>query len=331
MIKVEELVVLAGKYREKKIRCLHVTDTKYSVHPDFAKLPSLTLTFGRFSTLVINAVIACMRMYQLPFWWCRARRYTIKSTDESTFNIFVFAPENLPAKAPALIYYHGGAFALTYTREHLHYALRYAREANCYVIFPDYRLGPVDPFPHGFNDCYATLLWVRENAERLGIDPQRIAVGGDSAGGALAASVSQKNRDKGDIRLCGQMLVYPVADYECRTQSAREFGDTLQWDSRSNANMWKMYLRDFKGVVPAYASPVHGDLHALPPAYVETAEYDPLHDEGIHYAHALQDHGCEVNINETFGTVHGFDHVKDSAITRAAVDARIGFLKQIFA
>lgn len=311
--------------------CCQVADTKYSVHPDFAKLPALTLTFGRISTPVINAVIACMRMYQLPFWRRRARRYTIKSTDESAFTVFVFAPENLPAKAPALIYYHGGAFALTYTREHIHYALRYAREANCHVIFPDYRLGPSDPFPHGFNDCYATLLWVRDNAECLGIDAQRVAVGGDSAGGALAASVSQRNRDKGDIRLCGQMLVYPVADYECNTSSARAFDDTLQWNSRSNANMWKMYLQDCDCVAPAYASPIHGDLHDLPPAYVETAEFDPLHDEGINYAHALLDQGCEVQIKETLGTVHGFDHVKDSVITRAAVDARIGFLKRIFA
>ena len=229
------------------------------------------------------------------------------------------------------MYYHGGAFALTYTHEHIHYALRYAREANCHVIFPDYRLGPLHPFPHGFNDCYATLSWVRDHAESLGIDLNRVAVGGDSAGGALAASVSQRNRDEGAIRLCGQMLVYPVADYECKTRSAREFCDTLQWNSRSNINLWKMYLRDCAGVAPAYASPIHGDLQDLPTAYVETAEFDPLHDEGIYYAHALMEQGCEVQINETSGTVHGFDRVKESAVTRAAVEARIGFLRRIFA
>lgn len=308
-----------------------VKSMSYSVHPDFAKLPALTLAFDPVSTAAINTVIACMRLYQTPFFSRNATRHTITSIDGSTFKVFVFAPPNPQAKTPALIYYHGGAFALTYSPDHIHYALRYAQEANCHVIFPDYRLGPAHPFPGGFDDCYATLLWVKDNAERLGIDMQRIAVGGDSAGGALAACVSQKNRDMGNVRLCGQMLVYPVADYECKARSACEYRDTLQWNSRSNRNMWKAYLRGCNGVAPTYSSPIHGDLRDLPAAYIETAEFDPLHDEGINYAYALRDDGISVQINETRGTVHGFDRVRKSAITRAAIGERSGFLKQIFA
>jgi len=199
------------------------------------------------------------------------------------------------------------------------------------VIFVDYRLAPRYPFPAAFDDCYAALQWVVDAAGELGIDPHRIAVGGDSAGGALAAGVAQKARDQGLAVLCGQLLVYPVLDHTCSTESATRFIDVPLWNAISNRNMWAMYLSACPGgSAPAYAAPAHGDLHKLPPSYVETAEFDPLRDEGLHYADNLRRAGIDVEVNETRRTVHGYDASASNDIARQSMVARINFLRRVF-
>ncbi|NQX87760.1 MAG: alpha/beta hydrolase [Halioglobus sp.] len=239
-------------------------------------------------------------------------------------------PRGLTHPAPALIYYHGGAFAITYSSLHLKNCERYAEEAGCVVVFVDYRLAPRHPFPAGFDDSYRSLEWVVANAAELGIDTDHIAVGGDSAGGALAAGVAQKTRDHQLVSLCAQLLIYPVMDNTCSTPSAKDFVDVPLWNAISNRNMWKMYLGDSGGQAPAYAVPGHGDLLALPLSYIETAEFDPLRDEGLQHAADLSERGIEVILNETKGTIHGYDGSVASDISHRAVLARINFLKKAF-
>ncbi|MCL4104232.1 UNVERIFIED_CONTAM: hypothetical protein GTU68_035094 [Idotea baltica] len=233
---------------------------------------------------------------------------------------------------PCLIYYHGGGFAMTYGGPHINMCQRYADETGCTVVFVDYRLMPKHPFPGGVDDCYLVLEWVLDNAQRLGIDSSRIAVGGDSAGGALAASVSQMSLDRGTEKLCGQMLIYPVADSECKTRSATEFTDTPIFNSISNHRMWQAYLCNYvESGIPKYASPIHREnFSGLPPAYVETAEFDPLHDEGLAYAERLGEAGISVEVNDTKGTVHGYDAVAKTAISEDSMHRRIAFLKAVF-
>jgi acetyl esterase/lipase len=231
------------------------------------------------------------------------------------------------------VYFHGGAFALTYGATHITMAQRYARDAGCCVIFVDYRLMPSHPFPAGLDDCYTALQWTLNQAQTLGIDSKRIAVGGDSAGGALSAAVCQMSQDRDTATICAQMLIYPALDKDCKTRSAREFTDTPIWTSASNRAMWQVYLRNCPPErIPPYASPAHRqDLSGLPPAYVETAEFDPLHDEGVDYARRLTAAGVEVQLNETQGTVHGFDAITSSVAGSKAVSSRIEFLRKHFA
>ena len=177
------------------------------------------------------------------------------------------------------------------------------------------------------------LEWVIQNADALGIDPQKIAVGGDSAGGKLSACVCQMSQDRSTATLCGQLLIYPVTDMDCKTESARNFDDVPIFTSTSNSRMWEAYLANSTaGTRPDYASPIHReDCSNLPAAYVETAEFDPLRDEGVDYAQRLVAAGVEVELNETKGTVHGWDATAKSALFEVVLAQRVAFLKKCFA
>ena len=305
--------------------------SKYAIHPDFEQLPVFNM---RFNGLIVGLLNMLMRLTR---WLSRGipgapwERHVVTRPDGTRLNLLVFRPQDGGGRRPALLYYHGGGFALTYGGIHLQNAAAYALASGCVTVFVDYRLGPKYPFPHGFNDCYRALEWTVERAGEIGIDRQRIAVAGDSAGGALAASVAQKAHDTGLVSLCGQMLIYPVIDNECRTASALEFLDTPMWTGVSSRRMWEMYLRDYPDELPPYAVPGKGDVCGLPASYIETAEYDPLRDEALDFAEALRKRGNEPVVNATRGTVHGYDGRPRSAIAQDSMRQRIAFLKGVFA
>jgi acetyl esterase len=196
----------------------------------------------------------------------------------------------------------------------------------------DYRLAPKYIFPKAFEDCFAALQWVASNAATLGVNANRIAVGGDSAGGTLAAGVAQKVRDEKGPAICGQLLVYPAVDKSSSTPSATQFLDTPLWDGISNKKMWAMYLKEVGFTnTPVYAAPSdRQDLSGLVPAYVENAEFDPLRDEAADYAKRLQAAGVKTIFNPTKGTVHGYDTVFDSETSKKALQQRLDFLKTVF-
>ncbi len=305
--------------------------TAYDIHPDFARLPVINFRFGRLLLWLINGVSRLQRFFVRRSLRVELQKQRITRDAGSGFTVIRMTPPGLASPAPALLYYHGGGFAITYGGLHLKNCERYAIEAQCVVIFVEYRLAPKNPFPDAFNDCYRALEWTLEHAATLGIDPQRIAVGGDSAGGALAAGVAQRARDEQLVRLRAQLLVYPVLDNRCSTVSATDFVDVPIWNAVSNRNMWRTYLSRYaNGTTPDYAAPAHGRLQDLPLSYVETAEFDPLRDEGLNYARALQALGTEVELNATSQTVHGFDAVAKSALTLDAMATRIAFLHRAF-
>ena len=198
------------------------------------------------------------------------------------------------------------------------------------MLFVNYRLAPKYPFPIAPEDCYAAYTWALANADNLSVDPARIAVAGDSAGGQLATVVCLMAKDRGQAMPCGQMLLYPAAG-NVETESARKYTDTPMCNSRDMEKYGKLYRPDLSVGNNAYASPIEAEsLEGLPPAYVETAEFDCLRDGGILYAERLRQFGVSAELYNTEGTMHGFDIVLDSPIVRACVDRRVAFLKQVF-
>jgi acetyl esterase len=305
---------------------------KYGIHSDFAKFPVVSVRFSPLVIAVLNFVIRVTRVLRKRSPDVTVTRHKIAGQGGHRIGVRVVTPDNVKPGAPALIYYHGGAFAMTFASLHLESVERYARDAGCIVVFVCYRLAMKNPFPDGFDDAYASLNWVVENADQLGVDRARIAVGGDSAGGTLAAGVAQKCRDEKLVSLRGQMLIYPALDHRCDTTSATEFVDVPLWNAISNRRMWAMYLRRFTlAAPPAYAAPGLGDVNGLPPSYIETAEFDPLRDEARNYAKVLAASGNTLTINETRGTIHGYDSVASNETVVASMQKRIDFLKSVFA
>lgn len=308
-------------------------NSPHNVHPRFRRLPSLTLSFKRWFIGLINRLLVLERLIWQKKSAVKLQRHLIPRADGSALSIIKMTPPGISRPMPCMLYFHGGAFALSYTSSHVNRAQRYAEEADCFVVFVDYRLAPAHPFPAGQEDCHTALQWTVDHADLLGIDKHKIAVKGDSAGGALAASITHMSQDRETIELCAQLLIYPVTDMDRKTRSAREFTDTPVWNSHSNDAMWEAYLKDYKpGEVPDYASPIHReDFKDLPPAYIETAEFDPLHDEAVDYANCLIEAGVEVVLNETKGTVHGYDSLGNSHHADDAMMRRVSFLRDAFA
>jgi len=220
---------------------------------------------------------------------------------------------------PLVVYLHGGGWMLG-SIESFDTVLRaLANAAGVAVLSVGYRLAPEAPFPAGLEDCLCATRWLAEHAGELGGDPRRLAVAGDSAGGNLAAVVARRLRGEVDLRM--QVLIYPVADAGCNTASYREFGERHGLTAASMQRFWNLYLDGSDGLVPD-ASPLRAeDLAGLPPAYVLTAGFDVLRDEGEAYAEALREAGVPTTARRFDGAIHGFWRWLAAAeLSRAAVD-----------
>ncbi len=257
------------------------------------------------------------------------KKLSLPSTDGEGIDALLISPKDAGDNAPCLVYFHGGGFVMEAAPSHYRLTAEYARRAHCRVLFVKYRLAPGYVYPVQVNDCFCAYKWALENADAIGTDVRRIAVGGDSAGGCLAAAVCIMARDSGVKPPCFQMLVYPVLDKRMETESMRIYTDTPMWNARLNKKMWEWYLQGLTDGI-SYASPAEADLRDLPDAYIETAEFDCLRDEGREYAEALIKAGTAVRLNMTRGTMHGYDTVKKSPTVRESVAARVDALLRAF-
>lgn len=241
--------------------------------------------------------------------------------DEGTVRVRCYRPEEPAlAPAPALLYLHGGGFVMGSIETEHPAAADLARSLAVPVVSVDYRLAPEHPFPAALEDCYAALAWLAGAAPTLGVDPDRIAVLGRSAGAGLAAGLTLLARDRGGPAICFQYLDIPELDDRLGTPSMRAFVDTPMWNRSSAEASWRHYLgadlADRTDTSP-YASPARAtDLSGLPPAHVTTMEFDPLRDEGIEYALALLRAGVSVELHQYPRTFHGSIVAVGAAVSR---------------
>jgi acetyl esterase len=237
-----------------------------------------------------------------------------------------------PSPWPALVYFYGGGWSLGTldTCDGVCRALTNA--ARCVSVAVSYRLAPEHKFPAAVQDCYAGASWVAAHAAELGVDAGRIAVGGDSSGGNLAAAVTLLARDRGGPGFVHQLLVYPNTDYQAGTDSMRDMADSPFFNPTAVDWYWGLYLSSPADGANPLASPLRAaDLRGLPPATVITAEYDPLRDEGERYAARLAEAGVPVELTRYDGVPHAFFTmigVLDAA--RAAVAAAASRLRAAF-
>ena len=208
---------------------------------------------------------------------------------------------------PALVYYHGGGWTIGDLDTHDTLSRELCNLSGCAVVAVDYRMGPEHRFPAAVDDALAATYWVRAQAAELGIDASRLAVGGDSAGGNLAAVVAIAARDAGDLPIAFQLLIYPATDMRCVHPSHTSNGQGYVLTSDSIRYFHDHYIDDPRHDLDWRASPLlHPDLSRLPPALVLTAGYDPLRDEGLDYARALTAAGNRAAYVCFERQIHGF-------------------------
>jgi acetyl esterase len=255
-----------------------------------------------------------------------AHRFIPGPTADLPVRVYIPAGEG---PFPAIVYYHGSGWVIT-NIEVCDASMRaLANDTGCVVVAVNYQKAPEHKFPVPFNDSWAGLTWVVGHAEELNVDPARIAVGGDSAGGNLAAVAALRAREV----LRGQLLVYPALDAAMAGDSFGEFVDGAMFTTSDMALCWRTYLGDDAADGDPDASPLAArDLGGLPPAYIAVAAHDPLRDDGLRYAAALREAGVPVVVDRYDDMVHGFlrwGGVVDRA--RELIDALADFARDAIA
>ncbi|PCG86699.1 alpha/beta hydrolase [Streptomyces sp. WZ.A104] len=234
---------------------------------------------------------------------------------------------------PVLVYFFGGGWTLGSIETGDAICRSLANAVGCLTVAVGYRLAPENKFPAAPDDCFAGVRWAVEHAERFGGDSTRVAVGGDSAGGNLAAAVTLMAKEAGGPELLAQLLVYPNTDQFADTPSLRENSDRLLFNRKSVQWYWENYLASPEDGGHPLASPLRAPDHSgLPPALVITAEYDPLRDEGELYADRLRESGVPVESTRYPGVAHGFFAMAGTLDAgRSAVGQAAEYLRKTFA
>lgn len=229
-------------------------------------------------------------------------------TAAGEMKLIVLRPEGVTEPVPGMLWIHGGGYISGMAE--MVYVSRGADAARRYgavVVSPEYRLAKEAPYPAALEDCYAALVYLKDHAGELGVRTDQIMVGGESAGGGLAAAVCMAARDRGEVNVCYQMPLYPMLD--CRdTESSRD-NHGLVWNTARNHHGWRTYLGSlWGGDVPPYASPSRQtDYSGLPPCYTFVCKGEPFYTETVEFVRNLQQAGVEATVDVYPGDVHAFD------------------------
>jgi len=228
----------------------------------------------------------------------------------------VYTPNDQPNKLPALYWIHGGGYVMGDVEQDDRLMMQLVKRIGCVAVSVDYRLAPEHPFPAPVEDCYAGLKWLFLHAAELGVEPTRIAIGGASGGGGLAAGLALLTRDRGELQVAFQLLIYPMIDDRNLTPASYAITDPRMWNRESNRLGWKAYLGHDGGgadVSPYAAAARATDLTNLPPAYIPVGALDLFVDENIEYAQRLIQAGVPTELHVYPGAFHGFDLFAPSA------------------
>lgn len=260
-----------------------------------AKLKTL---FGSLPAPVIEGVSSVDRLVPGP-------------ADEPAVPVRIYQPTNRPALLPALLWIHGGGYVLGDIEGDDARARQLAKTLHCVVVSVEYRLAPEYPFPAPVEDCYAALKWLATNAQTLGVNPARIAIGGASAGGGLTAGLALLARDRAEVKVCFQLPIYPMIDDRNLTPSSQAITEPRVWNRQANLLAWQAYLGSVKpgsADVSCYAAATRAkDLQGLPPAYIPVGSLDLFLDEDIEYAQRLLQAGVPTELHVYAGGYHGSD------------------------
>lgn len=296
--------------------------SKYPIAKDFHLLNYYKIPMNNLTLPVMKIGSGIFNKKNKPMENLSISEITITTSDNYQLKAILYKPlsENL---LPCILYFHGGGFVTKAISLHYELAKRYAKEVNAVVILIDYRLSPKYKYPTSENDCFDAYKWILNNQTKLKIDINKIALAGDSAGGSLCLT-TLKNIIDNNLKLpIMQMLIYPVIDNKENRKSMKIYQDTPVWNAINNHKMWKYHLDN-----QPFPDPFNKKY--LIKTYIEIAQFDCLKDEGKDYYNFLIKNNIESTLNETIGTIHGYDFILRSEITKTSINKRINFLKEGF-
>ncbi|QZT63083.1 alpha/beta hydrolase [Mycolicibacterium austroafricanum] len=249
-------------------------------------------------------------------------------TLSSGVGVRLFRPSGVaPGQGPALLWIHGGGYVIGDAAQDDVLCRRFARELGATVASVNYRLAPEYPYPVPVEDCYSALRWL---SQLPSVDPARVAIGGASAGGGLAAALALLTRDRGEIELAAQLLVYPMIDDRTVHRKGLDNPGHRLWNQSSNRFGWRAYLGDAD---PNEAVPARrDDLAGLPPAWIGVGTLDLFHDEDLAYAERLRAAGVQCEVMVVDGAFHGFDGIAPKAdVSQSFFNSQCALLRTVFA
>jgi acetyl esterase/lipase len=245
----------------------------------------------------------------------------------SGVGVRLYRPTHATGAGPALLWIHGGGYVIGSAAQDDELCRRFAREVGATVASVDYRLAPENPYPIPLEDCYSALAWL---ARLPSVDPARVAIGGASAGGGLAAALALLARDRGEIPLAAQLLVYPMLDDRTVDREGLDNPGHRLWNQSSNKFGWDAYLGDADRDVAVPAR--REDLSGLPPAWMGVGSLDLFHDEDVAYAERLKAAGVPCEVQVVSGAFHGFDAIVPKAeVSQSFFNGQCAVLRQAFA
>jgi len=298
-------------------------DAKTHLDPEVAAaLQGAPITMMDFGTLefsglpALREAMATMARPPLPPTRTVWEDHTVPGREgHPDLTVRVYRAPDTPTPAPVIYWIHGGGYMFGSALTDDARLNRWAEELECVVVSVEYRLAPEDPYPAPLEDCYTGLLWTAAHAGELGIDLSRLAIAGASAGGGLAAGLALLARDRGEVAVAYQLLIYPMIDDRNETGSSHI--ETVVWTRAANHLGWRAYLgtASGEGGPPPYAAPSRAtDLSGLPPAYIGVGTLDVFRDEDVDYAMRLLAADVETELHVYPGAPHGFEMMAPQSV-----------------
>jgi acetyl esterase/lipase len=288
-----------------------------------AASPMGSIDFGTFTFETvpqIRTAMESMPVVQLPPTTTVSHEVVVPGVDGPDATVRVYSPPTAAAGRPCIYWIHGGGYLFGSGLNPDARINRWVEEFDCVAVSIEYRLAPEHPYPAPLDDCYAGLLWAARSADDLGIDPDRIAIVGASAGGGLAAGLAIRARDRGEVTPAFQLLIYPMID-DTNTSASSHIEGALVWSRAANDLGWSAYLGDRYGTddVPAEAAASRvDDVAGLPPAWIGVGSLDVFRDEDIAYASRLLAAGITTELHVYRGAPHGFEMMAPSSYVAQA-------------
>ncbi len=296
----------------------------------YRTLPKMVL--GRYSAAIVDAM-APLVMKSADMEGIESTKVAIPGPTGPRPTMHVHRRLGSTSDLPVVLWIHGGGYIVGDPKNESRWAAAFLDKIDCVVACPGYRLAPRHPFPAALDDLVAAHSWLREHGAPNGMDPNRVVIAGESAGGGLAAALAQRLHDDG-VEVLGQVLVYPMIDDRTAVRDDIGRKDHFAWSNGSNYYGWSSYLGTTPGAetAPRYSVPSRREnLEGLPPAWIGVGDMDVFYDENLEYARRLQEAGVPVTIETREGAPHGFPSVAPEAqISKTFLESAIQFAADAF-